>query len=130
MLILMLAATLAAADDLWPVPKAEAEQKNPVEATSKVLKRARSTYTDNCAFCHGDKGNGKGDGADRLAVPPADFTNGLAMLQATDGELFFRLSTGRSPMPPFRSKFSEEQRWGLVHLIRSFAKKPPGKPRK
>jgi len=40
---------------------------------------------------------------------------------ATDGELFYQISEGRKPMPSFKKRLSEEQRWQLVLLIRSFA---------
>jgi hypothetical protein len=39
---------------------------------------------------------------------------------ATDGELFYKISEGKKPMPVFKSKLTEDQRWGLVLLIRSF----------
>ena len=43
------------------------------------------------------------------------------MNEATDGELFYKISEGKKPMPVFKNKLSEEQRWELVFLIRSFA---------
>jgi mono/diheme cytochrome c family protein len=46
------------------------------------------------------------------------------MNQATDGELFWKMTTGRSPMPPW-SQLSDTQRWQLVNYIRSLAKKAP-----
>lgn len=120
----------SAYDDNWPVPKDAAELKNPVTVSSAVLKKAKGTFSDECAFCHGYKGDGKGDGADALAVHPADFTSALAMLATSDGELFYKISEGRTPMPSFRGKLSAEERWGLVHYIRTFVKKPSGKPSK
>ena len=34
-------------------------------------------------------------------------------------------------MPPFETKFSEEERWGLVHLMRSMSNtKPSNNPAK
>jgi len=43
------------------------------------------------------------------------------MSQATDGELFYKISEGKKPMPVFKNKLTEDQRWELVLLIRSFA---------
>ena len=53
-----------------------------------VLKRARGVYNDRCAVGHGDKGNGKGEGAEPLGVRPADFTDARVMFETTDSELF------------------------------------------
>ncbi len=39
----------------------------------------------------------------------------------SDGELFYKISQGRKPMPSFRKRLSEQQRWELVLMIRSFA---------
>jgi mono/diheme cytochrome c family protein len=45
----------------------------------------------------------------------------------TDGEIFYQISEGRKPMPSFKKKLSEAQRWQLVLLVRSFA--APSAPR-
>jgi len=37
---------------------------------------------------------------------------------------------GRMPMPGFKAKLSEEQRWGLVNYVRTFAGKGKGAPSK
>jgi mono/diheme cytochrome c family protein len=42
----------------------------------------------------------------------------------TDGELFYKLSEGHKPMPSFKKRLSEDQRWRLVLLLRSFARTP------
>ncbi len=49
----------------------------------------------------------------------------------TDGELFYKISEGKKPMPVFKTKLSEDDRWALVLLIRSFATQqstPPPRP--
>jgi mono/diheme cytochrome c family protein len=43
------------------------------------------------------------------------------MNRVTDGEIFYQISQGRKPMPAFKKRLSEEQRWQLVILVRSFA---------
>ena len=42
------------------------------------------------------------------------------MSATTDGELFYQISEGRKPMPAFKKRLTEEQRWQLVLLVRSF----------
>jgi len=36
------------------------------------------------------------------------------MSTVTDGELFYKISEGHRPMPSFKKRFTEEQRWQLV----------------
>jgi mono/diheme cytochrome c family protein len=125
--VFALTAAVGAFDDSWPVPREAAERPNPLTASSPFAKKARTIYDGQCAPCHGDKGDGKGSEGDALRVPPADFTSAAIMMQTSDGELFYKISKGRNPMPSFEAKYSEQQRWGLVLYIRTFLKGPPAK---
>jgi mono/diheme cytochrome c family protein len=40
------------------------------------------------------------------------------MQKATDGELFWKMTTGRAPMPSWQDKLTETQRWELVNYLR------------
>jgi mono/diheme cytochrome c family protein len=105
----------------WPVPEEAKQLKNPLQATAPALKSAREVYRDKCAQCHGDSGRGDGRDASRYDPAPTDFTDTKRMSAVTDGELFYKISEGKKPMPRFKNKLSEDQRWELVLLIRSFA---------
>ena len=105
----------------WPVPEEAKQLKNPLQPTEPALKSAREVYLDKCAHCHGDTGQGDGRDAARYDPAPADFTDAKRMSAVTDGELFYKISEGKKPMPVFKTKLSEDQRWELVLLIRSFA---------
>jgi mono/diheme cytochrome c family protein len=114
----------------WPTPKEDSERKNPAASTPATLKDAKVIYDKQCAVCHGATGNGEGAGAIALKSRPLDFTISVLMDQKTDGELFYKISEGRMPMPAYKSKLSEEQRWSLVNYLRSFSKKDSGKKSK
>src|SRR6266481_2004259 len=101
----------------WPVPEEAKQLKNPLQPSVTAHKSAR---------CHGDTGKGDGHDAGRYDPAPTDFTDAKRMNGATDGELFYKISEGKKPMPVFKNKLSEEQRWQLVLLIRSFAESAPG----
>jgi mono/diheme cytochrome c family protein len=105
----------------WPVPEEAKQLKNPLQASAPALKSAREVYADKCAQCHGDSGKGDGRDAARYDPAPTDFTDAKRMSTATDGELFYKISEGKKPMPVFKNKLSEDQRWELVLFIRSFA---------
>jgi mono/diheme cytochrome c family protein len=105
----------------WPVPEEAKQLKNPLQPTDSALKSARDVYADKCAHCHGDTGKGDGRDANRYDPAPTDFTDAKKINVATDGELFYKISEGKKPMPVFKNKLTEDQRWELVLLIRSFA---------
>jgi len=107
----------------------------------------KAKYTENCAICHGPKGDGQGDAGKALQPPPRDFTKGDFKFGGTDKDLYDIMvngaaSRGGSPnMGPFGLPLSEKERWSVVKYIRSLktggaaakpdAKaKPEAKPKK
>ena len=104
----------------WPVPEEAKQLENPLQPSSAALDSAKKIYQAKCANCHGDTGKGDGRDAARYDPQPADFTDSKRMTGVTDGELFYKISEGKKPMPVFKTKLSEDERWELVLLIRSF----------
>jgi mono/diheme cytochrome c family protein len=104
----------------WKVPLEDKLRKNPLAATDANLNAAKHSYNEYCANCHGD--TGKGDGSDAMMYDPApsDLTEPKHMTHLTDGEIFYQITQGRKPMPSFRKKLTDYQRWQLVLLVRSF----------
>ena len=105
----------------WPVPEEAKQLKNPLPPTASAIESARKIYLDKCARCHGDTGKGDGRDAIRYFPAPTDFTDAKRTSAATDGELFYKISEGKKPMPVFKNKLTEDERWELVLLLRSFA---------
>ena len=129
-LLILLSIGLAALHKTpWSVPLEDKLRKNPLPATDANLDAAKPVYNENCANCHGD--TGKGDGSDAMMYDPSpsDLTEPKHMNHLTDGEIFYQITQGRKPMPSFRKKLTEDQRWKLVILVRSFAV-PPSIPAK
>jgi mono/diheme cytochrome c family protein len=104
----------------WTVPDSAKRLQNPVVPSDSVLTSIGPLYLDKCANCHGPTGKGDGHDASLYDPAPTNFTDSQKMEGATDGELFYKISHGRKPMPSFQKRLSEEQRWQLVLLIRSF----------
>ena len=113
----------------WPVPEEAKKLKNPVPVTETSLAAAKALFIDKCAQCHGEQGKGDGPEAPMYSVKPADFTDAHMMEEMTDGEIFWKISEGRRPMPSFRKQLTEELRWQLVHYLRTFAPKPAPAPK-
>jgi mono/diheme cytochrome c family protein len=105
----------------WKVPPEDKLRKNPLAASDANFNAAKPVYSEYCANCHGDAG--KGDGSDAMMYDPApsNLTEPKHMNSLTDGEIFYQITQGRKPMPSFRKKLTEDQRWQLVILVRSFA---------
>ena len=105
----------------WDAPPDIKQKKNPVTPSDAVLKESKALYAEKCSNCHGD--TGKGDGSDAMMYDPgpADLTDAKRMAKLTDGEIYYKITVGKKPMPSFEKRLSEEQRWGLVLLVRSFA---------
>ena len=132
-LSLAAAALIGAAINVFShdVPKDIATKKNPVASSDAVLTKAKSNYEENCLMCHGETGKGDGPMAGMLKEKPPDVSDSKMMADMTDGEIFYMITKGVKPMPPFETKISEEERWGMVHLMRSISKtKPNNTPKK
>lgn len=111
----------ALAQQKWDAPAEAKKMKNPVKASPDVINAAKQIATTQCAPCHGVSGKGDGPAAANLPVKPADWTSKRVQAES-DGELFWKITNGRGPMPPWKH-LSEQERWGLVHYIRSLVKK-------
>lgn len=111
----------SSAQGKWAAPEEAKKVKNPVAKSDKVLGDAKKLFETNCLACHGPKGLGDGAAAAGLPVKPANWTAPDTQKQ-TDGELFWKITNGRGPMPPWKH-LSDSERWALVHFLRTFAKK-------
>ena len=45
----------------------------------------------------------------------------MMMHEMTDGELYWEMSEGRSPMPAWKDQMTETERWQMVNYLRTFA---------
>ncbi len=114
----------------WVAPPEAKNVKNPVPANDTTLAAGKEIYTAKCEECHGEKGDGNGDEAMMYDPKPGDFTDAHMMKEMTDGELFWKITQGKKPMPSFKNRLSEEQRWQVVNYIRTFSKPAASAPAK
>jgi mono/diheme cytochrome c family protein len=109
-----------AREQAWTAPAAEKAKNNPV-ARQTGMQEGKKVFELNCQVCHGPAGKGDGPAGAVLNPKPRDLS--AKELQAeTDGELFWKIGTGRGPMPPWQM-LPENDRWSVVHYIRTLAKK-------
>jgi mono/diheme cytochrome c family protein len=107
-----------------PIPAADAAKQNPKKPTPEGLAEAKKLYGYHCAMCHGKNGDGKGDLAADMKLDLNDWRDAGSIAKMTDGELFYIVTNGRGKMTGGEGDRTTEQvRWNLVVLVRSFAKK-------
>ena len=104
----------------WNAPPEAKKLKNRVSLTGEKMDAIRKLYVEKCVACHGITGNSNGPAVKTLPLPkePADFTNAKVMNKTKDGELFWKISTGRASMPAFEKELSETDRWQMVNYVR------------
>jgi mono/diheme cytochrome c family protein len=106
-----------------PIPAEAARETNPVKPTPESLANAKKMYGYDCAMCHGENGNGKGDVVADLKLSLKDYTDPAALKDMTDGELFYIIKNGKGQMPGEADRAKPEVLWNMVIVVRSFAKK-------
>ena len=107
----------------WPAAPEALALKNPLTATPDNLAKGREWYNQRCADCHGKSGKGNGGLGPNLKrdgqpLPPTNLVSKVVQANS-DGELFWKITTGRSPMPSSRIRFDEQQRWQIVLYLRT-----------
>ncbi len=101
-------------------------QANPFRITKDGLDRAKPLYNIYCGVCHGEKGNGEGS---LVTTPdtkyPVQPKNLIAddMIAAGNGRYYFAIMHGKNLMGGYDDKLSFEERWQVLHYIRSLQAK-------
>lgn len=105
----------------WEAPASDKTRKNPVAPGATAVTQGKQVAQLNCVACHGTGGKGDGAAGQALSPRPADWTSPVVQSES-DGELFWKISNGRGPMPPWKH-LSEPDRWAIAHYIRSLTAK-------
>lgn len=110
--------------------------ENPYPITDAGIANGKALYTVYCGICHGEKGDGLGylvreaDAAKGIVagVYPAAPANFLKenFLDTTNGMFYHSIMYGKNMMGSYADKLSYEERWQVVHYIRSLQAKAKG----
>lgn len=98
---------------------------NPFPITKEGLDRAKPLYDIYCGICHGPKGDGQGTllaATDKYPAQPKNLI-GDDMIAAGNGRFYFAMMYGRNVMGGYSDKLSFEERWQVLHYIRSLQAK-------
>ena len=92
--------------------------KNPVPVTAAAISQGKGTYFNFCVQCHGPKADGNGTVGQSFAPLPTNL-NDPRVLDQSDGELFYKISLGFGRHPALANTVSEQDRWAIIHYLRS-----------
>jgi mono/diheme cytochrome c family protein len=90
-----------------------------VTAEDSVPADGQAIYQDNCAVCHGDRGDGMTRARRGLNPPPRDFTTRLARAELNGERLITSISHGRpgTAMMAFEDRLSPQQIKAVAEYI-------------
>jgi outer membrane protein OmpA-like peptidoglycan-associated protein len=101
---------------------------NPFPLTENGLAQGKNLYNIYCGICHGEKADGNGylvadktkDGKPKLAYPnqPTNLVND-ELKASSNGRFYHTIMHGKGVMGAYKDKMSFEERWQVIHYIRS-----------
>lgn len=99
--------------------------KNPFPITTEGMKTGSELYTIFCATCHGSGGkNGDGIYASGIyPLAPANLVGDSTIAYSSPGRYYHAIMYGKNAMGAYKDKMSYEERWQVIHFIRSLQAK-------
>ncbi len=111
----------------YKISPEDAARKNPVRFTEGSVSRGKKLFLNQCAMCHGQKADGKGELAADMQIAPPDFTIPEILKKRADGELFMIIAVGSDTMPGQGKRMLDKHRWDIVNFLRAASGKQPEK---
>jgi len=100
----------------WIVPADKQNRLSTFPFNDETRKAGENIYNVNCKSCHGTPGKAN---FINLVPPPGDPATSKIQINK-DGEIFYKVTTGRGPMPSFKSVLSTNEIWNVISFVRSF----------
>ena len=106
----------------WLSPAPSAAKKNPIAPTPDSIAAGQKIYSKTCMMCHGKSGDADGPAVIELNIHPARLSDPELMGIESDGALFWKITTGKKPMPAYGKRLSDTDRWNLINYVRTLSK--------
>lgn len=107
---------------MYGVPEPYRSAQNPLPNSSATLEHGAQVYAQNCAACHGPKGDGDGPAGQQLSPRPADLTWLAHSGLVGDQYIVWTVSEGGKPvgsaMPAFKGVLSHRDIWAVTFYVR------------
>ena len=104
----------------WVAPAERVQKNNPIPANESSLAAGRRIYLARCAACHGRSGDGDGDDAIAFGFHAAKLSS-PRLRDEPDGALYWKITTGKKPMPDYGSRLSATDRWNVINYLRTLS---------
>ena len=104
----------------WVAPVERVQRNNPIPANESSLAAGRMIYLARCAACHGRSGDGDGNDAIAFGFHAARLSN-PRLRDEPDGALYWKITTGKKPMPDYGSRLSATDRWNVINYLRTLS---------
>lgn len=117
LIILQLSAAIMEAQE-WVVPDDRKGRLSTFPFDDNTRSSGQKIYNLNCMSCHGTPGKSN---YLNLVPPPGDPATDKIQ-HNSDGEIFYKVQSGRGQMPSFRSVLTSDELWQVISYIRSFNK--------
>ena len=101
----------------WKAPAWSDTLKSSFVNNTITSEKGKALFLKTCVPCHGNEGKGDGVAGVCLNPRPQDLTS-AAVQKQTNGAIFWKITTGKSPMASYKTTLTDEQRWQLVSYIR------------
>jgi hypothetical protein len=103
----------------WDAPADKKGKLSPFKFTDETRNAGEKLYILNCKSCHGNPGK-----ANFINLVPSPGDPATDKIQHnSDGEIFYKITTGRGPMPSFKNALSSNDIWNIISFLRSFSPK-------
>lgn len=119
LILLLNLITLSVIAQDWIVPADKKGKLSTFTFSDATRKAGEQLYNINCKSCHGTPGMGNFQAALK-PQPPDPVTEKFQ--GNSDGEMFYKVSTGRGPMPAFKNSLTSNDIWNIISFLRSFKK--------
>ena len=94
--------------------------KKPAGGVADSASVGKQLYAKHCESCHGESGHGDGPAAKALEREPGNLAD-PQLIKKSDYVLFSQITKGKKPMPSYDKKLTEQERWAIVHYVRSLS---------
>jgi mono/diheme cytochrome c family protein len=95
---------------------------NPFPITDAGIAKGKELYNIYCGICHGEKADGGGylvrDDGGKYPAQPANLVDSQFVF-STNGRFYHGIVYGKNAMGGYSDKLSFEERWQVIHYIRS-----------
>ena len=100
----------------WVAPPEAATVTSYFTFTKETADKGKILFQKSCQSCHGIPGQ---NNPAKLVPAPEDPATPKFQAQK-DGDIFWKITNGKTPMPQFMNVLSAEERWDVIAYLRTF----------